>query len=68
MNCLKVKECACIKQSCKNHELCCQCVEKYRKTDSLPYCLFLDNEGDKSVANYYKKLKERFEKEKMCEK
>jgi len=32
-------------------------------TDSLPFCLFLNNEGDKSVANYYKKLKERFENE-----
>ena len=33
------------------------------ETDSLPYCLFLDNDGDKSVKNYYQKLKMRFENE-----
>lgn len=26
-------------------------------------CLFLDNDGDKSVKNYYQKLKMRFENE-----
>lgn len=36
---------------------------KHRETDSLPYCLFLDNDGDKSVKNYYQKLKMRFENE-----
>lgn len=39
------------------------CVIKHRETDSLPYCLFLDNDGDKSVKNYYQKLKMRFENE-----
>jgi len=29
----------------------------------LPFCLFLNNGGDKSVSNYYRKLKERFENE-----
>jgi len=37
-------------------------VVKHKETDSLPFCLFLDNEGDKSITNYYRKLKERFEK------
>jgi len=36
-------------------------VIKHRETESLPYCLFLDNDGDKGIANYYRKLKERFE-------
>ena len=36
---------------------------KHKNSDSLPYCLFLNNEGDKSVKNYYRKLKVRFEKE-----
>jgi hypothetical protein len=35
-------------------------VIKHRETDSLPFCLFLDNDGDKSVENYFRKLQERF--------
>jgi len=63
MNCLNgnVKECACPKTSCENNGLCCSCVIKHKETDSLPYCLFLDNDGDKSLSNYYQKLKERFD-------
>ncbi|MDF2567947.1 MAG: hypothetical protein K0R90_1403 [Oscillospiraceae bacterium] len=61
MKCANVKECACPKQSCANHRKCCVCVIKHRETDSLPFCMFLDNEGDKSVKHYYEKLKERFE-------
>ncbi len=61
MSCANVKDCACPKTTCPNHGICCQCVVKHRNTDSLPFCLFLNNEGDKSVTHYYKKLKERFE-------
>lgn len=61
MKCANVKECACPKTDCVNHSRCCQCVIKHKNTDSLPFCLFIDNEGDKSLANYYKKLKDRFE-------
>lgn len=62
MNCSNVKECACPKESCANHGKCCACVIKHKETDSLPFCLFLDNDGDKSVKHYYEKLKERFGK------
>ena len=67
MSCANVKEmckqheCCCPKTTCQNHSNCCDCVIKHRETDSLPFCLFIDNDGDKSVANYYCKLKERFE-------
>ena len=61
MSCPNVKECACPKTTCPNHKKCCACVIKHKETDSLPFCLFLDNEGDKSNANYYRKLKKRFE-------
>ena len=62
MNCPDLNlECACPKKTCSNNRLCCACVIKHKETDSLPYCLFLDNDGDKSIANYYRKLKERFE-------
>lgn len=61
VKCPSVKECACPKKTCPNNGKCCACVIKHRTTDSLPYCLFVDNEGDKSVINYYHKLKQRFE-------
>ena len=55
MQCPSVKECICPKLSCKNHGKC--------ETDSLPYCLFPDNGGDKSNENHYRVLKRRFEGE-----
>ncbi len=61
MQCPNVTECACPKKTCPNNGRCCACVKKHRETDSLPYCLFLNNDGDKSVSNYYQKLKQRFE-------
>ena len=61
MSCTNVKECACPKATCENNGKCCACVIKHRDTDSVPFCLFLDNDGDKSMANLYRKLKERFE-------
>jgi len=60
MNCQNVNECICPKKECPNHGICCICVVKHRETDSLPFCLFADNDGDKSVYGYYLKLKERF--------
>ena len=60
MSCPNVKKCACPKKSCPNNAQCCACVAKHRETDSLPYCLFPDNEGDKSAEHYYKKLQKRF--------
>jgi len=61
MGCLNVIECDCPKRDCPNNRKCCACVIKHKETDSLPYCLFKDNNGDKSIKNYYIKLKERFE-------
>jgi len=65
MGCPNVVECACPKTTCPNHKKCCDCVIKHKETDSLPFCLFLDNEGDKSNENYYRKLKNRFENGKV---
>lgn len=61
MGCPNVKVCECPGVKCPNHGKCCACVVKHRETDSLPYCFFPDNGGDKSVTNYYSKLRERFE-------
>ncbi len=63
MKCHNVKECMCPKETCPNHGKCCDCVKKHRDTDSLPYCLFPDNGGDKSNRNHYEVLKKRFENE-----
>lgn len=56
-------ECSCPKFNCVNHGVCYKCVIKHRTTDSLPYCPFPDNGGDKSNRNHYKVLKKRFENE-----
>ena len=61
MNCSNNFECACPKTDCSNHKKCCACVVKHRGTDSLPFCQFPDNDGDKSMAALYRKLKLRFE-------
>ena len=61
MKCQNVKDCPCTKINCVNHGKCCDCIVKHKNTDSLPYCLFIENNGDKSLANYYKILKSRFE-------
>ncbi|MCL2183155.1 MAG: DUF6485 family protein [Chitinispirillia bacterium] len=60
MGCPNVTECACPGLRCPNHGKCCACVVKHRETDSLPFCFFPDNGGDKSVKNFYSKLRERF--------
>ena len=65
MPCSSVNECACPKKTCPNNGRCCACVIKHKETDSLPFCLFLDNGGDKSLTNYYRKLKERFDGEEV---
>ena len=62
MTCTRVKECACPKTTCPRNGKCCECITNHRNTDSLPFCLFENNDGDKTVANYYRKLKERFGK------
>jgi hypothetical protein len=60
MNCANVIECACPKKTCENNRQCCACIIKHKETDSFPFCLFPDNDGDKSVKNMYRKLYERF--------
>jgi len=59
--CVNVKECPCPKNTCINHKKCCDCIIKHKNTDSLPFCLFSDNNGDKSIENFYCYLKKRFE-------
>ena len=61
MNCENKIKCDCPKKNCPNNGICCKCILKHKNTESLPYCLFLDNEGDKSIKNYYIKLKQKFE-------
>ncbi|MCL1848319.1 MAG: hypothetical protein FWF83_01400 [Clostridiales bacterium] len=53
-------QCACPKTTCENYGKCTDCVAKHRDTDSVPFCLFPENNGDKSMENLYRKLKARF--------
>jgi hypothetical protein len=62
MACSKEKECICPKTSCPHHKICCECLARHLKKDTLPFCAFPDNDGDKSFEKFYIKLKERFEK------
>lgn len=61
MKCPNVETCPCPKTGCKNWGNCCLCVANHKRTDSLPFCLFPDNGGDKSNKNRYQVLKKRFE-------
>ena len=61
MTCKNTLECPCPKTTCPRHKKCCECTLNHRQTDSLPFCIFPDNDGDKSTLNYYRKLKARFE-------
>ena len=54
-------ECDCPKTECPRHGDCAACVKNHRESDSMIYCLFPDNGGNKGMENFYKKLKERFE-------
>lgn len=60
-NCYEYCGDCCPKTSCKNNGNCKACIKKHYATDSLPYCLFSDNDGDKSLKHFYEKLKKRFE-------
>jgi len=63
MECANTKACACPRKECENNGRCCACVVKHRETDSVPFCMFVDNDGDKSMKCLYFKLKDRFEGE-----
>jgi len=56
-----IKDCNCPNIECENFGRCCACVTNHREKDGLPHCMFPDNDGDKSNASYFQKLKERFE-------
>ena len=60
MTCTNDKPCACPKSTCANHKKCCECIKNHRETDSLPFCMFPENGGDKSNENFYRFLDKRF--------
>ena len=59
-HCTNTNECNCPKKECPRIGICCECVKNHRESDSMPFCLFVDNDGDKTLENYYRKLKVRF--------
>ncbi len=61
MSCPNTIPCSCPNTTCKNHGRCCECVKSHADRDQLTFCLFPDNNGDKSLKNFYEKLKTRFD-------
>ncbi len=61
MSCPNTIACACPNTSCQNHGKCCECINKHMSYDQVPFCLFPDNQGDKSMKAFYEKLKSRFD-------
>ena len=61
MSCSNVTECPCPKTTCAHYKKCCACIAAHNEKDGLPFCLFPDSEGSKSMENLYKKLKKRFD-------
>ena len=57
MNCANVKEYVCQKLSARITASVANALSSTGKTDNIPFCLFLDNENDKSNSNYYEVLK-----------
>ncbi len=53
-------DCPCTKKDCKFHGNCAACITKHNKVEQLPHCIFPDNNGDRSIKNFYTKLKARF--------
>ncbi|MDR1998096.1 MAG: DUF6485 family protein [Candidatus Margulisbacteria bacterium] len=60
---MKTLDCACPNTDCADHGECSACVAKHRAADSLTYCFFPNNDGDKSLENFYHHLEKRFTKE-----
>ncbi len=57
------KVCPCTKISCPLHGNCMACIAKHKLKDQMPHCIFPDNNGDRSLKNFYEALKQRFENE-----
>ncbi len=53
--------CPCTKKECALHGNCKACIIKHNKAEQIPHCLFPDNNGDRSVENFYVFLKKRYE-------
>ena len=57
MKCPNAKDFPCTKINCANHGKCCDCIIKHKNMDSLPYCLFIENNGDKRTKHHFNKIK-----------
>ncbi len=53
--------CTCPKQQCPLHGNCKACIIKHKNANQLSHCLFPNNNGDKSLENFYYSLKEIYE-------
>ncbi len=62
MDC-KNPACSCPNKACPQHGICCDCIKKHVGLNSLVHCVFPENNGDRSMKNFYNHLKKQFENE-----
>ncbi len=55
--------CPCHKKECLFYGNCKGCIAKHKKANQIPHCLFPDNNGDRSLENFYRSLKAIYEGE-----
>lgn len=58
----------CPNLGCSNNGKCKSCILKHKSTDSLPFCMFPNNDGDMSLKHFYEKLGKWIEKNERKEK
>ncbi len=49
--------CSCVKKDCPLHGNCKACIAKHNKVKQIPHCIFPNNNGDRSIKNFYNYLK-----------
>ncbi len=54
--------CPCTKKGCALHGNCKACIMKHKKANQIPHCLFPNNNGNRSVENFYLTIKEELER------
>lgn len=59
MGLTNINECPCPDKNCKYYSNCQACALHHKKNNTLPHCLFIDNDGDPSLENFYKNVSNR---------
>ncbi len=55
--------CPCTKKDCALRTNCKLCVAKHNMAKQIPHCLFPNNDGNRSLENFYFSLKQLYSEE-----